>query len=280
MDETKTHQKIALFACNGDLPKLVENALQKQNIHSIIIAFEGITHPTGWDNKNLHWHKIGHVGGILKTLRDAGVTHVTFAGSLKRPNLQALSMDTTGMQWLGRLGMSIFKGDDGLLSAVLNLIEREGFQIVAPHTWLEDIMASVGGLTALQPSKEDIQDIQKGWDLLRVMSPFDVGQAVVVRKGVILGIEALEGTQGLLERVALMKEGMHSGVLVKGAKIGQSLKIDVPTIGPDTVEQVKNAGLRGMAMSAHTTQILMKEKVIALCNQRGLFLDVFKDERS
>lgn len=279
MHETMRDQKIALFACKGDLPKLIEKHLKIHTIAHIILAFDGITDRVSWPEKQVSWHKIGHIGEILKTLREEKVTHITLAGSLKRPNLQSLSMDFTGMQWLRRLGMSIFKGDDGLLSALLHLIEKEGFVVIPPHTLLEDITVSPGLLTVEKPSPKDMLDIKMGINLLRALSPFDVGQAVVIREGVVLGIEALEGTQGLLERMRGMRGCAPSGVLIKCAKVGQNLYVDVPTIGPETIEQVQNADLKGIAISAHTTQILNKEKVIALCDEKKLFLDVIQDEK-
>lgn len=283
MDETRRHQKIALFACNGDLPKLIAHSLQLRTTSHIILGFEGITDPVPWVEHHVHWHKIGHIGAILKTLHEENITHITLAGALKRPNLQSLSVDITGMQWLRRLGVSIFKGDDGLLSSVLKLIEKEGFVVIPPHTLLDNVICSPGLLTRHKPSPQDLLDIQKGMKLLRALSPFDVGQAVVIRQGVVLGIEAIEGTQGLLERIAKMQDkAPHetpSGVLIKCAKMDQNLNVDVPTIGQDTVMQVQDANLKGVALSAYTTQILNREKVIALCNEKGLFLDVIKDEQ-
>lgn len=277
-------ETIAIFAGNGDLPRKLIQHFQYHQIKHVVIAFEGITDPSGFTESIFHY--VGQVGAILSTLRAHQVTHIVMAGSMRRPNLRKLSLDWEGTKWLARLGTSVFLGDDALLSRLVNLMGEEGFTVIGPHTILSELTVEPGVLSLCVPGNHSLHDIQRGKEILIGMSSFDVGQATVVQQGIVLGIEAVEGTRALLHRVAhlklgstpndLGKETSHTkssgGVLIKLPKRGQSVCVDLPTIGPHTIEEAHNAGLEGIAISAHTTQILDKEKVIQLCNTYGMFL--------
>lgn len=271
-------EKVALFAGNGALPKNLIEHFVFRGIDSIIIAFEGMTAPKQYEDdahaKHLFWHKIGHVGVILDTLRAHNVTHIVMAGHMHRPSLTHLSLDWLGTKWMARMGLSAFGGDDALLSKLAELLLEEGFTVVSPHTIISDLTSAPELLTTESPNEMALHDIKRGRAILHTLSPHDVGQAIVIQEGLVLGVEAIEGTAALLERVRHLKRdtGEYGGVLVKLAKHKQSLLVDLPTIGPDTIFQVLDAGLAGLAISAHTTQILDKQKVIDLCDTHQLFL--------
>lgn len=268
---TENNKTYGLLCGNGELPSKLIETLYTQNISFHCIGFEGLTEPFSSPSSQ-SWHKIGYLGEIFQTLKDHHVTHIVMAGNLKRPSLTNLSLDATGAKWLARLGISAFRGDDALLKKLIELMEEEGFIIVSPHDVLPDLIPTSGNLTKLAPSKEALQDAERGKEILNALSEFDVGQAIVVQQGLVLGIEAIEGTAELLKRVAHLKREGFGGVLVKIAKRGQSLKADVPTIGIETVKQAHAAGLAGIVISAKTTQILCKESVIEYCHKHNLFL--------
>lgn len=270
------HEKIALFAGNGDLPhKLIEH-FKTHRIDYTIIGFEGMTEREPYTGQNVHFHKIGHVGAVLETLKAQHVTHIVMAGNLKRPSIGELSLDREGMKWIARMGMAALSGDDGFLSKLIQLMEGEGFKVVSPHSFLTNMVCEPGLLTKKEPSEQALHDIEKGKAILNALSPFDVGQAIVVREGLVLGIETHFGTCAMLDQIRQKEitKGAGSGVLVKFAKKEQSLLVDVPTIGPDTVKQIIDAGLFGIAISAHTTQIIDKDDVISMCDRHGRFLIV------
>ncbi|MBX9976953.1 MAG: UDP-2,3-diacylglucosamine diphosphatase LpxI [Alphaproteobacteria bacterium] len=278
------HEKIALFAGNGDLPHKLTQHFKDHRVDHTIVAFEGMTEKEPYMGQSINWHKVGHVAAILKTLRSQNVTHIVMAGNLKRPSIGELSLDREGMKWIARMGMAALSGDDGFLSKLIQLMEGEGFKVVSPHSFLTNMVCEPGLLTKKEPSEQALHDIEKGKAILNALSPFDVGQAIVVREGLVLGIETSSGTTAMLEQVRQHKiansrfsifvpdTGRYGGVLVKLSKNNQSLLVDLPTIGVNTIAEVVSSGLSGIAISARTTQILDKEEVIAMCNDNGVFL--------
>ena len=186
---------------------------------------------------------------------------LVLAGAITRPSLSHFKADQEGFKWIKKLTMAWVKGDDGLLRAVVHLLEEEGFCIKSPQDYLCHLLTPKGCLTTRKPSM--LSDIDLGKEVLTALSPFDIGQAVIVNECRVLGVEGVDGTDQLIAR-------HNEGVLVKMAKKNQMLSVDLPSIGPNTVLQGKN--LKGIALQAHRTQILNKEKVIEMCEEFGLFL--------
>ena len=274
-------EKVALFAGNGSLPQKLIHHFQYHSIDFIILAFEGMTDPSEFQEYTVLWHTIGHVETLLGTLRTHAVTHIVMAGQVHRPSLSSFALDWLGAKWIARMGLAALGGDDALLSKLIRFLEEEGFIVVSPHSILSDLTCEAGLLTTAVPTGQSLHDIHRGQAILNALSPHDVGQAIVVQEGIVLGVEAAEGTAGLLDRVKhLKRESHHRGVLVKLAKRKQSLLVDLPTIGHDTILQVIDAELEGIAVSAHTTQILDRKSVIDMCNARGLFLLVIESEEA
>jgi len=268
-----TIKKIALFSGNGDLPRTLIDAFKKQNIPYHLIGFYGLTDEVTVHGHPHDYHGIGEVGAIIQTLKQEGVTHIMLAGTLRRPSFSEVKVDVIGAKWLARLGMSMFSGDDTLLKKLIHMMEEEGFFILSPQEILNDVFFARGVHTHIKPSQEAFVDIERGISVLRALDAMDVGQAVVVQQGIVLGIEAAEGTAALIHRIMDHKrEGGFGGVLVKLAKTTQTHKADLPTIGPETVKQMEKAGLAGIAISAGLTQVLAKDDVIKALDKAGLFL--------
>ncbi len=259
---------IALIAGKGDLPRQIIQAFQEQPLY--IVGFRGQT-PVDLA-PSLKLFPMGHIGAVLEYLHDNHVKKIVLAGALRRPSWSELSLDKTGAQWLKKLGWKALKGDNDILSGILNLLEGEGFEILKPSDILKTLMASGGCRTLLHPTKQDQQDIQRGVAVLQALSSHDVGQAIVVQQGMVLGIEAAEGTASLIKRCGDLKRHGGGGVLVKIAKTHQDQRVDLPTIGLETLYQLKEAGFLGVAVSTRTTQILQQDVVIEKANQLGLFI--------
>ena len=134
-----------------------------------------------------------------------------------------------------------------------------------------------GTLTKISPTPDDYLDIDRGVQILKTLSPLDIGQSIIVQQGLVLGIEAIEGTKTLIQRCALLKREGSGGVLVKMAKTGQNKKIDLPTIGPETIEDLKKAGFVGIAAEANATQVIDYEQTIKLADEMGLFIVEIKN---
>jgi len=280
---------IALIAGNGNLPLEILETIKDCSIENfqvenvVVVGFKGQTDPSPY--KDITLFSIGHIGEVLNFFKQNLVTHIIMAGGLKRPSITDLSLDMVGAKWLKSLGWKAFRGDNDLLSGIMSLLQGEGFQILSLDVIKKSIMATDGVLTTAKPIQQDWEDINRGVEILNVLSPMDVGQAVIVQQGIVLGIEAKEGTEELIKRckgymvIDNLQEGSagaispaSSGVLIKIAKIGQDNRVDLPTIGTQTIEQVKATNLRGIAISAGTTQIIDKEQTIELANQLGIFI--------
>jgi DUF1009 family protein len=262
--------KIGIVAGGGGLPRKLVQACREARIEFFVLALEGAAEPETVADAPHAWCRLGAGGAALGLLRDNGVTDLVFAGGVQRPSLAALRPDWRAAKFFARVGYRAL-GDDGLLSAIVKEVEAEGFRVRGADQLLELVMPE-GMLSALAPDADAQADIARGVEVARTLGTLDVGQAVVVQQGFVLGIEAIEGTDALLRRCAgLCREGA-GGVLVKMAKPGQELRTDLPTIGPETVAAAKEAGLRGIAVEAGATIVLDRDEVIRAADAAGLFV--------
>ena len=268
---TPPETPLGILAGNGELPhQLIQHCLYQRRPF-FVIAFEGQTE-AGLVQAHPHlWAHPGEVGKIVHYLKVNSVTQIVMAGAIRRPSLSGLKMDWKGAQWLAKIGARAL-GDDGLLQNIISLLKSEGFDVIGAPELLDKLLAGEGELGALRPDEQDWQDIARGKEILKTLAPADVGQAVVVQQGLVLGIEAIEGTESLLARCGPLRREGRGGVLVKMAKCNQSDKADLPTIGLSTLHQAQIAGLRGIAFSAHSTQILNKGEIIKAADRIRLYI--------
>jgi DUF1009 family protein len=277
---------LAIIAGQGDLPQKIIEARLQRNQPIVVIAFEGQTPPELIQklptNIPFMWAKFGQIAPILSFFKQHNVTEITMIGGMTRPAIRDLSVDWTGAKWIKILGMNALKGDDSLLSAIVELLEKEGYRVVPAHVHLSNLFMPRGIHTQRTPTPIDINDINQGIALLNTLSPLDIGQAAVVRNGIVLGIETIEGTAQLLAHVAnhtkqtrQNQEHSQSGVLIKMPKIGQSKKVDLPTIGISTIHQAVDAGLSGIAIESSGVQVIDSEQVIQMANNRHIFIKCF-----
>jgi len=262
---------LALLAGSGQLPYRVITACQALNKPFVIIAFTGQTDPQLVEGHIHYWTHLGAIGDIVTQLHGYGVKEIVMAGSIRRPAFSELRLDGLGMRWLGRIGWRAF-GDDGVLSAITRLLEEEGFSVIGATALVADLLCPMGILGSHHPQETDWQDITRGVEVIKALGIVDVGQAAVIQQGLVLGVEAIEGTEKLLERCGHLRRDAPGGVLVKIAKPGQSYRVDLPTIGPDTIKQAQQSHLVGIAIQAGATQILERDVVIKQANEQGLFL--------
>lgn len=219
------------------------------------------------------WVSLGAVAQTIGFFKQHQVRTLVMAGKFERPSFKTLKVDWKGALWLAQLAKAGPLGDDGLLRFLAQKLEGEGFEIVAPQEILCPLLGEPGLLTHARPSREASEDIQHGFHVLHTLSPLDMGQAVVIQEGVILGVEGAEGTDALIRRCGLLqKDSTARGILVKGAKRGQDTRLDLPALGPHTIQAVREAGLQGIAFEAHRTILLEKEKMKALADEAGLFV--------
>ncbi len=258
---------ISIIAGGGDLPLKIIEKLDNLNIdHNVISLY-------GFGPENYPQFKIGEIGKVLEFIKSKGTTDIIFCGNVKRPSLFSLNLDFVGRKWLKALGLKAFLGDNTLLKGIKELLKKEGLNVLSPQSILETLLTPKGVLTEIVPSDQNLQDIARGIFVLNTMSRADVGQAVIVQEGIVLGIEAAEGTQCLIERCKDLKlTEKKGGVLVKTSKINQEQAIDLPTIGKNTILQAEYAKLSGIAIGASQSQIIDYNETIKLANERHIFV--------
>jgi DUF1009 family protein len=240
-----------------------------------IVVLEGQGDPAtyaGLSHVTLRW---GLAAQMLSWLKQHGVKEVVLAGSVARPSLLSLRPDAASMKLLGRIGRAAFNGDDSILRAVMKVLGEEGFEVVGAQALLAGLLPEAALLAGPMPDDVARADIARGLAVCHALGAVDVGQAVVVQQGLVLGVEAIEGTDALILRAgALQREG-PAPILVKAPKPAQSTLADLPTIGPRTVESARVAGLRGLAFQANGTIRLERATTIAAAEAAGIFLLAF-----
>ena len=221
---------------------------------------------------------IGEIGGVMEALRGAGCGRLVFAGAVKRPDFGTLRLDETGQTHLPALVAAATRGDDALLSAVVEIFADEGFEVVGAETLCPELLCPVGLIAGTAPDERVLQDLSKALRIARLIGREDIGQGCVVADGLVLAVEAQEGTDGMLERLSDLPLAVRGtpdarrGVLVKCAKPDQDRRIDLPVIGTQTVEMAARAGLVGIGIEAGGCLIVEREAVLDMARAQGVFV--------
>ncbi len=263
--------KLGILAGRGKLPARIIQACRETGREFYVVAFEDQTAPETVAGVPHTWVRLGAAGSALKRLRDAGVEELVMAGGVHRPSLSALRPDPWTAKVFVKTGARAL-GDDGLLSALVRALEDEGFRMVGADDVVSDLLAPQGPLGAVAPEAEAKADIALGIDVALGLGALDVGQAVVVQQGLVLGVEAAEGTDALIERCAGLRRAGPGGVLVKVKKPGQDRRVDLPTIGVSTVTAAAAAGLSGIAVEAGGTLVMDRSAVAETADRVGVFV--------
>lgn len=264
-------KKLGIIAGGGLMPARLIHACDDMGIDPFIVAFDGQTDLSVVHGYNHLITRMGAAGQIINTLKSHDIRDLVFIGSIKRPNIREMRPDLRTVLFYARLAARAL-GDDGLLRAMKGELERDGFRIHGIHQFVPDLLAAVGqmGRHAALPSFDT--DIGRAVDVLRATGPLDIGQSAVVQDGVILGIEAAEGTDALIRRCAGLKRAGRGPVLVKLCKSGQDRDLDLPTIGPDTVQAARECGYAGVVVEAGATLVLDPDRVAAIADESGIFV--------
>ena len=215
--------------------------------------------------------KMGEVGKILKALTQNDVYEIVLAGGIKRPSFKELIPDWEGAKLMAKLAMRKMS-DDNLFRAVMDEIEQRGFKVVGIQEVVPQMMFSEGIYGKVKPSADDLDDIRRGVTVAKALGAVDVGQAVVVQEGMVLAVEAIEGTDLMLSRAATVRKQGKAPVMVKILKPGQDMRVDLPAIGLQTIEQLKKYGIKGIAVEAGGILLIERDAVIKLANEAGIFI--------
>lgn len=265
--------KLGIIAGGGALPRLLIDACLASGREFHVFALEGQAAGGTVEGVAHDWFRLGQAGAALKLAQELEIRDVVLAGSVDRPSFSSLRPDWKTLSFLMRIGRKGI-GDDGLLRRIVAAIEEEGFTVVGADSLLDGMTPAAGCLGRHRPDADAEADIERGVCVLAALGAADIGQAVVVQQGMVLAVEAIEGTDALLARCGALKREGAGGVLVKRAKRNQETRADLPTIGPETVRRAAAAGLRGIAVGANATIVLGREEVVRLADEAGLFVIV------
>lgn len=260
--------KLAIIAGNGVLPLMLAKAYP-----DAIFATYAPVKVLPANNRHLA-ARFERFGDLFAGLREAGVARIVMAGATTRPVLDKSAFDAETRVIFPRFLAAMAQGDDVLLSELIAIFEEQGFEVLGAHDLLAELTLGKGLLCGPQPNETDLSDAGRARDVLQALSGQDIGQAAVFAGGLCLGIETLQGTDALLNFVAQTPKNLRraKGVLVKCPKPGQELRVDMPAIGPATIEGSIAAGLAGIVIDAGKVMILEREKTIAALERAGLFL--------
>jgi DUF1009 family protein len=268
-------EPLGVIAGGGSLPLRVVQAASAMGRPVHVVVLEGHGDPAayvGQSHVTLRW---GLAAQMLSWLKKHGVREVVLAGTVARPSLLSLRPDAASMKLIGRIGRAAFNGDDSILRAVMKVLGEEGFEVVGAQALLTGLLPEAALLAGPMPDDVARADIARGLAVCHAMGAVDVGQAVIVQQGLVLGVEAIEGTDALILRAGALKREGPAPILVKALKPTQSKLADLPTIGPKTVETARTAGLRGLAFQANGTILLERDATIAAAEAAGIFLLAF-----
>ncbi len=262
--------RLAIIAGRGDLP----GALARARPGALLVHFanvDGVVVPEGMRHLETRFE---HLGTLFARLRAEGVGEVVFAGAMERPRLAPEALDAPTRALLGRLEVAMAGRDDALMRWVVDLFEEEGFDVRGVHQVAPDLLAPPGLALGVAMDDAGARDSAEGARILAALAPLDLGQAVVVEAGQCLGVETLQGTDALLDFVAATPARLRRGrgVLVKLPKAGQELRLDMPVIGPATLEGVARAGLGGVVVQAGSVLVLERARLAALAERLSLFV--------
>jgi hypothetical protein len=265
---------IGIIAGGGALPPALAAAAVKAGHAVFIIGLAGNAGKT-IERFPHAYISIGQIGRLFRLLCDHDCRHVVFIGSLRRPNLKHVRFDSGAVTNIRAILKLLRGGDDALLRRVAQFFEAKGFQLIGAHEIASDLLAPAGNFAKAKPGEEDLSDIKLGVKAAHVLGSLDIGQSVVVARGYVLAVEAAEGTDAMLMRCRGLNQwglARPCGVLVKAPKPQQDLRLDMPVIGPRTVQLAAAAGLRGIAVAAGGVILAEPETMIADAGKLGLFL--------
>lgn len=263
---------LGILAGGGPLPGRVAAAARAAGRQVFIVGLEGFADKQVLAPFPYAVVRMGAASRIVELLRANACRDLVLIGPVRRPSLLDMRPDAMGARLLARAGRAAFAGDDGLLKAVVQVLGEEGFNVLGAHDILTEALGPRGLLSKAAPDAQAGLDIQRGVAVARALGAADVGQGCIVQQGLVLCVEAIEGTDAMIARSAGLRRPGVGGVLVKVVKPGQDRRADLPTIGPDTVRAVHAAGLRGIAFEAGGTILAERDETVRLADGLGVFL--------
>jgi len=264
---SEQEDKIGLIAGSGKFPILIAETAARGGLKIIAVVHKGETDPE-LEKKvsSITWVGLGQFGHLLEAFKLSGVNKVLMAGGINKTNMfKNLRLDLKGMAIAGKL---LVYHDDDILRAVANELEKEGIRVVSSAIYLPELLAPEGCFTKRRPNKEELTDIEFGWEMAKELGRLDIGHCVVVKRKTVLALEAIEGTDKTILRGG---ELAHKGaVVIKVCKPDQDLRFDLPAVGLNTIKTMSRVKASTLAIESGKTLVFDKEAMIRLANERGI----------
>ena len=273
-----TQDRLGVIAGAGELPIAIAQAARRGGRAVFVLALEGMATSGDVAPFPHAFVSLGQLGKAIKLLKDAGCSEITLAGRVARPDFTALKLDAKGALALPRVMAAALRGDDAILRTMLSIFEKEGMRVVGSEEAARSLLAPFGALGQIEPSEEDLKEVAHAAQVAQALGALDVGQAAVACRGLVLAVEAAEGTDAMLLRVATLPEALRGtpearkGALVKTLKPGQERRVDLPVIGVKTVELAAAAGLAGIAFEGAGALIVDQDAVAKAADRHRLFV--------
>jgi len=262
---------LCVIAGGGILPRKLADNFDPSGDRIFFLAFRNVTDPEVVAGRHHEWLELGEVQKAIDAMHRNNVDKVVMAGPIQRPALSSLALDIRALQMLAKGGLKAF-GDDGLLSLVAKEIEKEGIKVIGIEQILPGVLTKEGLLAGPAPTKISWDDIKRGLQVLNSLGPCDVGQSIAVQEGIVLAIEAIEGTDQMIERAGSLRRNVSGPILIKISKTNQDKRVDLPTAGPETVNNAIRSGFQGLALEANNSLLLDKERVIKIAEKNSFFV--------
>lgn len=275
--EAAPTRPLAILCGGGDFPVAVARAASQQGRDPVLVGVVGAA-DARIEAFPHFWIHMGEVGKLFRSLKQRGIVEIAIVGAMTRPELADLRLDWGALRRLAGLASLFRGGDNRLLVGIARFFENEGVEVVGVHQIAPQLLVSPGALGALRPSTQAQADARQAGALIEALSPFDAGQAAVVANGRVVAIEAAEGTDAMLARVAELRSTHRlrfkgrAGVLVKAPKRGQDMRLDMPAVGLKTIEGAKRAQLEGIALAAGRVLVADRASFARAADEAGLFV--------
>lgn len=254
----------------GDLPAIVADFCKQKKRPYCLFPIQSQADPFFVQDHPHMWIFPGQIKKNIELLRKQKIKDLIFVGNVKRTSFLSIKLDLMGLKWLITIGWKA-KGDDGLLSGIVGLLEKEGFHVIGVHQLIKELLMPMGTLGKIKLTEEDKNNIRLGLLVAKDLGRQDVGQGVIIENGAIIAREGPEGTDWMIKNTSQYLQGGRA-ILIKVAKPHQEMRVDLPTIGPETIENLARYGYKGVALEAGSGLLLHQEKVIKLANQKGIFI--------
>ena len=262
---------IGIIAGGGKLPLIIGERLIKKNFNVIFFVIEEFYNDGSYKNYNSIIINLNSAKKIIKSLKFSNINNIIMAGNINRPSLTDLRFDYQTFKLAKNLLLNK-TGDNDLLISIKKFFLENGFKYFDWKAYCPELFANEDCLTSVKPTVMAKKNLDKALSVFKIFGKLDVGQSLIIQNKIVIGLEAVEGTDLLISRCNNLKKSGDKGVLVKFSKYNQSNIIDIPTIGEQTIKLLKDNDYEGVFIEKNNCLIIDKHKTVDLANRHKIFI--------